>query len=597
MRALATMHSVGIRALFEFGAMVDPLNHTRYIYVVTPARLSLPHDMMLGSDDVSQRARAAMATYAAELFTLSGYDSGEASAVVAYEQQLARNARPPEAYRELDVAAVTKDEMTLQALSEGTGGFDWLAYYEMLAMETLGVYVVADDRDGNAAAADNRTIHKDRNQSSRDSKDAMVVARTRVQALPVLALDAHYLNATLNDPALMAAPSLRSYMRYRLLFSLAGDASSPFVDARNRFFDAIEGVSRAPPLWSQCISSATAALSDLFAHYYVQQFFSSDNSAAVEALVADVEAAMWRRLAANRWMDNATRAAALHKLGAIHAMVGSPSRWSPSIGFEVVGSDEGGVHLGNVLRWRQAVARANVYAVLEQQTPERYPWLMDAFEVNAYYEPSSNEIALPAGILQGFFFDASAPLSSNYGSLGTVVGHELTHAFDDQGREYDADGNLRDWWTPQSSAEFAQRAQCVVELYDSFQGVDALPDSRVNGELTLGENLADMGGLHVAYDAHEAALARLDDHERREYIEALRRVFGDLAMSPQQLFFRAYAYTWCTKKRTEAAYEALTSDPHSPAKWRVNGPLSQMAEFAQVFGCPPPLPADVCQVW
>lgn len=563
--------------------MVDPLNHTRYIYVVTPARLSLPHDMMLGNDETSQHARAAMLEYVRELFSLAGYDPSEAANVLAYEQQLARNAQPPEAYRDLG-AVIEQDVFTLELLNErtATATFDWLVYYELLLMETLGIYVL-DNANG--------TVHA-------DATSAAIVDRWRVQVLPLLVLDEHYLNATLANTTLMEPSMLGAYLRYRMLYTFAGDATSAHVNARNRFFDALQGISKTPPLWSQCISSATAALGDLFAHYYVQQFYGGSGvTAVVDALVADIEASMWRRLSANRWMDNATRTAALQKLSAIHAMVGSPERWSPNIGFDVVGSDEGDVHLGNVVRWRQAIVRSNVYVVLAQQTPERYPWLMEAFEVNAYYEPSSNEIALPAGILQGFFFDADAPLSSNYGAMGSVIGHELTHAFDDQGREYDADGNLRDWWTPQSSAEFAQRAQCVVELYDSFQGVDALPDSRVNGELTLGENLADMGGLHVAYDAHEAALARLDDHERREYIEALRRVFGDLAMSPQQLFFRAYAYTWCTKKRTEAAYEALTSDPHSPAKWRVNGPLSQMAEFAQVFGCPPPLPADVCQVW
>jgi endothelin-converting enzyme/putative endopeptidase len=178
------------------------------------------------------------------------------------------------------------------------------------------------------------------------------------------------------------------------------------------------------------------------------------------------------------------------------------------------------------------------------------------------------------------------------------VGHELTHGFDDQGRQYDAAGLLRDWWTPTCEAEFERRADCVRLLYSSYQGVDALPASRVNGALTEGENLADMGGVKAAYGAHAAALARLDATTRRQYERDVARLYG--GRTPEQLFFVNYGHTWCTQRRVEAAYQALQSDPHAPARWRVNGVLSQTEEFATAFQCAadtPMAPTERCSVW
>ena len=216
------------------------------------------------------------------------------------------------------------------------------------------------------------------------------------------------------------------------------------------------------------------------------------------------------------------------------------------------------------------------------------PWEMDAFTVNAYYEPEANDIVFPAGILQGVFFNESAPLAANFGGIGVVMGHEITHGFDDEGRHYDASGARNDWWTTASDQAFEQRAQCVVDLYSSFQ----TPYGPVNGRLTEGENMADIGGLATAYQAYESTLNNTWDVD--DYKRTVRAVYG---MSDEKLFFTAWASVWCAKRTPQRATELLHLDPHSPPRWRINGPASQSKEFARVFGCKRPTDQPTCNVW
>ena len=283
-------------------------------------------------------------------------------------------------------------------------------------------------------------------------------------------------------------------------------------------------------------------------------------------------------------MDETTRAAALRKLDAIHPMIAFPDTWDDSLPpYDISPTD----HLANTVLALATATEDNLAQL--NQPPQRYHWLMDAYEVNAYYEPSDNDIVFPAGILQGSFFHPDAPLAINYGGLGVVIGHEITHGFDDQGREYGPGGAHINWWTPASSEAFDERAQCVVDLYSSFPGVGG---EHVDGRLTLGENLADMGGLVTAWDAYHAALQRYTSDERQQYEDAVHAVFG---MSHERLFFASYGYTWCTKVSPDLAYSRLHSNPHSPPRWRVDGPTSQSAAIATLFQCP--APQDPCAVW
>lgn len=359
--------------------------------------------------------------------------------------------------------------------------------------------------------------------------------------------------------------TLRAYLTARLYAALAADL--PPASA---------------PAAADCVASAADAFADTLGHYWTERNFPANTTRpAVEAMVRATIAAFGRRIDALAWMDDATRAAAHAKLDAIHVMIGFPDAWDVrDPAFQVTVDD----HLHNVVAARAAAVGANVAAA--GTAADRYAWLMPAFAVNAYYEPTANDIVFPAGILRGAFYAPTAPLALNWGSLGVVIGHEISHGFDDQGRAYDADGARRDWWTPAAAAAFAERAACVERAYSAV-GID--------GNLTLGENLADIGGLAVARDAYEAALAAQYPRRsaRRAYEHAVQAVFG---MSHEQLFYAGYARMWCASVAPDVAYRRLLLDPHAPPRWRVDVPTSQSAAYAAAYHCAPP-PPTACAVW
>lgn len=366
--------------------------------------------------------------------------------------------------------------------------------------------------------------------------------------------------------------TLRAYLAARLYISLAAD---------------LPPQAGIVPAAGDCLASTGDAFGDTLGHLWVERNFPANTTRpAVEAMVRTTIAAFGRRIDALSWMDEATRAAAHAKLDAIHVMIGFPDAWDVRDPSFPVSLDD---HLHNVIAARTAAVAENVAAA--GTGANRYAWLMPAFAVNAYYEPTANDIVFPAGILRGPFYAPDAPLALNWGSLGVVIGHEISHGFDDQGRAYDAAGARRDWWTPASAAGFTERAACVASLYSALPGVGGY---HVDGNLTLGENLADMGGLAVAYDAYKVALvAQYPSHKaRRDYEHAVHAIFG---VSHEQLFYAGFARMWCAAVPDDVAYRRLLTDPHSPPRWRVDTPTSQSAAYAAAYGCPPP--AAPCVVW
>ncbi len=274
---------------------------------------------------------------------------------------------------------------------------------------------------------------------------------------------------------------------------------------------------------------------------------------------------MGRDLDGLAWMDPATRRKAHEKLDRIANKVGYPDRWRS---YDAMQVDRGSFF--------RSVLAANAFEVnrdLEKigKPVDRSEWLMPPPTVNAYYDPAMNEMVFPAGILQAPFFTRGAPDAVNYGAIGMVVGHELTHGFDDEGRKYDAYGNLADWWTPAVAREFERRTQCVVKQYGGYTAVD---DVKLNGQLTLGENIADLGGIKLAFAAYQASRAGKGPEQP---------IAG---FTPEQAFFVGYAQSWCTAVRPEFARLLALTDPHSPPRWRVDGPLSNLPEFRQAFTCP-----------
>jgi len=325
-------------------------------------------------------------------------------------------------------------------------------------------------------------------------------------------------------------------------------------------------------------AEAKALLDELGARTILAKADVTDR-AAVQAMVKAIETAMERNLTALTWMDEPTRKAAFEKLHAIANQIGFPDKWR--------NYDKLDVKPGSFFANTERAAEFDTNRDLDKigKPVDRGEWEMTPPTVNAYYEPSLNEMVFPAGILQPPFYAHAAPPPVNYGAIGMVMGHELTHGFDDEGRQFDAQGNLREWWTPKVGAEFDARAQCVVDQYDGYVSVDA---EHVNGKLTLGENIADLGGIKLAHSAYRTL------HPQPQ------PAVGKNGFSDDQLFFLGVAQAWCTVRRDEYARMRVKTDPHSPAKFRVNGPLSNLPDFAAAFACKAGqkmVRSNACVVW
>ncbi len=376
----------------------------------------------------------------------------------------------------------------------------------------------------------------------------------------------------------------RAYLRWRMLRDAAGARALPraFVDAAFAFAsENFTGAKEQEPRWKKCVSETDEALGQALGQAYVRKTFGPDGKVRTTRLVAEIERAMDRDLDALPWMDDPTRTQAKQKLAQVVNQVGYPDVWRDYSAMELTR----GSYFQNLL----SAARFEVNRKLDKigKPVDKNDWEMSPPAVNAYYEPPLNEMVFPAGILQPPFFNKAAPEVVNYGSIGMVVGHELTHGFDDEGRQYDAGGNLRDWWSPQVAKEFDARARCIVEQYDGFE---AVPGVKVNGQLTLGENIADLGGLKLAWAAMQAEQAGKPRPEKLAGFTA------------DQQFFVGYAQAWCYKVREPFARMLAAIDPHAPPPFRVNGPLANLPQFANAFGCRAgtPMarpPQQRCAIW
>ena len=328
---------------------------------------------------------------------------------------------------------------------------------------------------------------------------------------------------------------------------------------------------------AQCLNSIEAHLGDVLGHYYVAQNFPPASKDVVNTIVNNTIEAFERRIRATKLFDDSTRAEALLKLESIKPMVAYPDKWDDSLPPFVINDYD---HLGNVVRATASESRAAADSFF--QSPDHDHWAMRAFDVNAYF--NGRRIALTAGILQGAFFDVDAPLAVQYGGAGFVVAHEIAHAFDDQNIRYDAEGYRRDWLSNSSRIAYEQNAQCVVRLYDSF----VLPTGgNIDGEMTLGENLADLNGLSVAFDAYTSALRAT--YPKKSMCADYERAVGDVfSLTHQQLFFTAYSFSWCQRiSQTTVAY-LLLNDVHSPPIARVDCSTQQNADFRKAYDCSPP---------
>jgi len=385
---------------------------------------------------------------------------------------------------------------------------------------------------------------------------------------------------------LMASTSLdtlKNYMQVFLVDSFSSRLPKAFDEENFDFYGRkLEGIPEQQARWKRCVNATDSALGEVLGKVYVAQYFGGDSKAKTAEEVKAIEAAMGHDLNQLEWMSPATKAKAQEKLAAIVDKIGYPNKWRDYSALTIAPGDA----MGNSVRAREFESDYQLHKI--GRPVDKGEWDMTPPTVNADYLPSMNTINFPAGILQPAFYDRNASDASNYGHIGAVVGHELTHGFDDEGRKFDAQGNLKDWWTAEDARQFEQRTDCVVNEYNSFVAVD---DLHVNGKLTLGENTADNGGLRLAW------MALLADAKGQHTPLDQKTATG---YTPKQELFLGWAQNWCSTERPEMLRLAVQTDPHSPDRIRANGVVVNMPEFRQAFGCKlgqAMAPEKMCRVW
>ncbi|HXJ86290.1 MAG TPA: M13 family metallopeptidase [Candidatus Binatia bacterium] len=371
----------------------------------------------------------------------------------------------------------------------------------------------------------------------------------------------------------------KTYLRWHLVHSSAAHLSSPFLNENFAFYGkTLQGQQQLKPRWKRCTEDVDDYLGEALGQAYVEKYFSPQAKQQALKVVNEIRAAMEQDINTLSWMSPTTKQQALIKLKAMANKIGYPDKWRDYSKLEIVRGDS----LGNVERARQFEFNRQLGKI--GKPVDKGEWDMTPPTVNAYYNPQMNDINFPAGVLQPPAFDPESDAAPNYGDTGGTVGHELTHGFDDEGRQFDAQGNLRDWWTPEDAKEFEKRASCISDQYSKYVVVD---DIHINGKLTLGEDVADLGGVLLAY------MAWKDDTKGQK----LDPIDG---LTPEQRFFVGYGQSWCGHVRDESKRLRATVDPHSPEKYRTNGVVSNMPQFQEAFHCKagqPMVNQNQCRVW
>jgi putative endopeptidase len=377
---------------------------------------------------------------------------------------------------------------------------------------------------------------------------------------------------------------LKAYMRWQFINSVPRNAlPAAMAKERFNFYDKeLGGQPEERERWKRCAGATDTALGEALGEEYVKKYFPPESKAKTLQMVKDIEDAMSKEIDTLTWMSSETKIKAKEKLHQVANKIGYPENWRDYSSLKVIRGDE----FGNVTRASEFEVRRQLAKI--GKPVDRGEWGMSPPTVNAYYNPSMNDINFPAGILQTPLFDPNSTDAENYGHMGSVVGHELTHGFDDQGRKFDGNGNLSDWWTADDAKKFEAMTDCEVKEYGGFTAID---DVKLNGKLTLGENTADNGGLRLALMALEA------DAARKSIDLTAKDASG---FTPVQQFFLAHAQTWCGAYRPEQIRLQVQTDPHSPDEFRINGVEQNMPEFGKAFGCKPGqpmMPENACHVW
>jgi putative endopeptidase len=522
--------------LFEFTSSQDYADSTRVIAFADAGGLGLPdRDYYVKTDAKSQETRARYVEHVRKMLELLGDAPGaagsEAQTVMAIETSLAKSS-----LTRVDRRDPYKlfHKFTRSQLAALTPSFAWDGYLTAAGIPTISEVNVTEPEF---------------------FKQVDLQLKSRKLA------------------------DWKIYLRWHAVHAKARYLSSPFVLANFDFYGKyLQGVTELQPRWKRCVQYVDRDLGEALGQVFVEKTFGADVKERALAMTRQIEKAMETDLRQLDWMGDGTKARALEKLHAVVNKIGYPNKWRDYSSLVIVPGDfPGNVTRATVFESKRQLAKIG-------KPVDRDEWQMSPPTVNAYYDPQMNDINFPAGVLQPPLFDPRLDDAPNYGDTGATIGHELTHGFDDEGRQFDARGNLRDWWTKADAEEFEKRASCVAEQYSHYTVID---DIKINSKLTLGEDVADLGGTMLAYMAWKAATADND----------LKRIDG---LTPDQRFFIGMAQWACGDERPEIKRLDAITNPHSPLEYRVNGVVSNMPQFADAFACKPGQPMvrpRACRVW
>ena len=534
--AITRLQIYGVNAAFPFGSEQDRRTSTEVIAIALQGGLGLPdRDYYLKKDDDSKTLRDQYVAHVTKMFQLIGENeataAAEAKSVMALETRLAEASMTRVERRDREA---TYHRMSLAELGKLTPNFSWTTYFGAVGVTPAAVNVAQPK----------------------------------------------FFEALSKEMVATPVAQWKPYLRWHFVHAAAPYLSKAFVDASFDFYGkTLQGTPENEARWKRCVSSTDEALGLALGKVYVKEYFPPEAKARADAMVKNLIEALREDLKTLPWMGEATRQQALDKLSTFNPKIGYPDQWRD---YSALRIDRRGPYLLNAQRASEFEFKRQLSKV--GKPVDRQDWQMTPPEVNAYYDSQLNEIVFPAGILQPPFFDAKADDAVNYGAMGAVIGHEMTHGFDDQGRKFDAQGNMREWWTPEDLANYQVRSKCVEEQYDSY----VYDGQHVNGKLVLGEATADLGGLGIAYRAYRKTL------EGKGQPPLIDGLSGD------QRFFLAWARVWAANVRPELSKLLMNTNPHPLPQFRAIGPPSTLPAFAKAFACVPGDPMvrkDLCQIW
>jgi putative endopeptidase len=533
---LGSLSRAGVGTFFGFGSDQDFKDSSQVIAEVDQGGLGLPdRDYYFKDDAKTTEQRAKYVAHVEKMFTLAGEPAAQAktdaTAVLDLETALAKNALDRVSRRNPEKVYHKMSRKDLDGL---TPGFAWAKFYEGGEIPAFTDVNVTEPEFVRGMAA-------------------------VIEAQPL--------------------PAIKAYLRWHKINAASALLSKAFVDEHFDFYSrTLQGRQQQLPRWKRCVTYTDGDLGEALGQLYVEATFGAEGKKRMLEMVNHLESALKKDIDTLDWMTPETKKQAAVKLAAFTRKIGYPDTWRDYSSLKVVRGDlVGNSERANAFEHHRQLAKIG-------KPVDRGEWLMTPPTVNAYYNPQNNEIVFPAGILQPPFFDKTMDDGVNYGAIGGVIGHEMSHGFDDQGAKFDKVGNMQDWWAAADAKEFQSRTQCIVDQYSKYLAVD---DVHVNGKLTLGENVGDNGGLRIAFMALQEALAG----------KTSQKIDG---FTPEQRFFLGWGQIWCQNDRPENARLRATLDPHSPGRARVNGVVANMPEFAKTYSCKagsPMVNATQCRVW